>query len=263
MRQAVRPLAVASCIVLIAVVSARAQPVPAAPRRFEVLPRFDFRISANALTSDDPRFTWDTHWAGDFDLVDYSYGRLTFLADYQAILGEQLQPFDPYQSQYHLEMSTSLRQGSNEWALAFHHVSRHRGDRPLPQAVAWNTLLWRIQKRIERQGTTLDFKGDIGPAVAKAWVDYTWRGNADVVARRPISPAVDVYARALGDTIGVDEDIAGRGQQWGGRLEAGVRFTGRAGAIEVFGGFERMIDADPLDRTTRQWLIGGFRLSGI
>jgi hypothetical protein len=71
------------------------------------------------------------------------------------------------------------------------------------------------------------------------------------------------YGRGLGVTYGVDEDVAGRGQQWGGRLEAGVRFIGRGGAIDVFGGFERMIDADPLDRLTRQWAFAGFRLTGM
>jgi hypothetical protein len=131
------------------------------------------------------------------------------------------------------------------------------------EAVAWNTVLWRILKRIERHGAVLDVKGDFGPVVAKAWVDYTWWGSVDVVARRPIAPSIGVYARGLGETYGVDEEIAGRGQQWGGRLEGGVRFTGRAGAIEVFGGFERMIDADPLERTARQWAMGGIRVSGI
>ncbi len=49
------------------------------------------------------RFTWDTHWGGDFDLVDYVHGRVTFLADYQALLGSEFRPFDPYQSNYTLE----------------------------------------------------------------------------------------------------------------------------------------------------------------
>jgi hypothetical protein len=43
-------------------------------------------------------------------------------------------------------------------------------------------------------------------------------------------------------------------------VEAGVRLNGRAGAIELFAGFERRIDADPLDRQTQQWAMAGFRL---
>ena len=87
-------------------------------------------------------------------------------------------------------------------------------------------------------------------------------GSSDLVLRRPVSTRVGIYGRAFGQTIWVDESIAGRGQQWGTRLEAGVRLAGSAGAIELFGGFERMIDADPLDRITRQWALAGFRLTG-
>jgi hypothetical protein len=98
--------------------------------------------------------------------------------------------------------------------------------------------------------------------VARAWVDYTWLGHVDVVLRRPISPAVGVYGRGFGETYGVDRTIANRGQQSGGRLEGGVRLTGQAGAVELFAGFERVIDADPLDRTPHQWAFAGFRLMG-
>ena len=94
-------------------------------------------------------------------------------------------------------------------------------------------------------------------------MDYNWLGNIDVMVRRPLRPATTLYGRGFGVTYGVDEDIAGRGQQWGGRLEAGLRFSGKAAAIDVFGGFERMIDADPLDRLTRQWALAGFRLTGL
>ena len=263
MRQAVRELAGTFCLVIFITASARAQPAPATSWHVEFLPRFDFHLSSNALTSDDPRYTWDTHWTGEFDFVDYSYGRLTFLADYQAIVGEEFRPFDPYQSSYHLEASASLRQASTEWALAFHHVSRHLGDRPMRQAVAWNTVLWRILKRIEAHGIPVDVKGDFGPVVTKVWVDYTWWGTVDVVARRPISQRFAVYGRGFGETFGVDEEIGGRGQQWGGRFEAGLRFSGRAAALDMFGGLERMIDADPLDRTPRTWAVAGFRLTGM
>ena len=42
---------------------------------------------------------------------------------------------------------------------------------------------------------------------------------------------------------------------------SGVR-SRAAGALELFGGYERVVDADPLDRQTRQWAFVGFRLTG-
>ncbi len=152
---------------------------------------------------------------------------------------------------------------SNEYALMFRHVSRHLSDRPKRDPVAMNAWIVRMLKRIERRGATIDVTGNIGPVVARAWLDYTWLGNVDVMVRRPITPVVGFYARGFGETYGVDETVAGRGQQWGGRIESGVRLGGRGGALDLFGGFERMIDADPLDRVTRQWALAGIRLTGM
>ena len=184
------------------------------------------RCSGPLSPATDPHFSWDTHWVGDFDLVDYVYGRFTFIADYQAILGEEFRPFDPYQSIYYLSASASYRRASNEWALVFHHVSRHLGDRPKRDPVAMNAWIVRLLKHIDRGSETIDFKGDIGPVVARAWVDYTWLGTVDVTVRHPLRPSMALYGRGIGQTYGVDEEIAGRGQQWGGRLEAGATTQG-------------------------------------
>ena len=263
MRQAVRTVALA-CSLVAAATSARAQSAlvepPSSP---EFMTRFDFEIVANALSGDDPHFSWDTHWAGNFDFVDYVYGRLTFEADYQAILGDEFRPFDPYQGNYDLSVAASYRRATNEYALMFRHVSRHLSDRPKRDPVAMNAWIVRMLKRIERRGATIDVTGNIGPVVARAWLDYTWLGNVDVMVRRPITPVVGFYARGFGETYGVDETVAGRGQQWGCRIESGVRLGGRGGALDLFGGFERMIDADPLHRVTRPWALAGIRLTGM
>jgi hypothetical protein len=84
--------------------------------------------------------------------------------------------------------------------------------------------------------------------------------DLDLVMRRTLTPRVGVFGHLNGQAIGVDPDIAGRDGQRGGRLEAGVRLTGTRGAVELFGGLERMIDADPLDRIGRRWAFFGFRL---
>ncbi|MGE3512645.1 MAG: hypothetical protein AB7N65_27590 [Vicinamibacterales bacterium] len=44
------------------------------------------------------------------------------------------------------------------------------------------------------------------------------------------------------------------------RIEVGVRLIGDAAAIELFGGFERRVDAYPLDWAPRRWALAGFRL---
>jgi hypothetical protein len=242
---------------------ALAQPPQAEPPATpEFMSRFDFRMWAAALGSGDKRFTWDTHWAGDFDLVDYVRGRMTFLADYQALLGEEFRPFDPYQSTYTLAVSASLRRRPMEYVFVFHHVSRHLGDRPKRESVAMNAMLGRVLGHVELPGATLDLRGALGPIVARAIVDYTWMGNVDAVLRRPVSQHLGLYGRAFGETFWVDPAIASRNRQTGGKIEAGVRLAGTDGAIELFGGYEKVIDADPLDRQSRRWAFAGFRLMG-
>ena len=92
---------------------------------------------------------WDTHWGADFDLVDYVKGRVSFLVDYQAVLGNEFRPFDPNQGNYMLEFSGSRRLGRTELVGAFHHVSRHLSDRPKRQAIAMNVLEGRVLRRFD------------------------------------------------------------------------------------------------------------------
>src|SRR5262249_61333503 len=120
--------ALAACLTLVTITTAAAQqpqgiaPAPPAP---EFLSRFDFNMSAAKLAYDDPRFSWDVHWGGDFDLVDYVYGRVTFIGDYQGVLGSEFRPFDPYQSNYLLEAIGSYRFGDTEVLGVLNHMSWH------------------------------------------------------------------------------------------------------------------------------------------
>src|SRR6266699_5561377 len=99
-------------------------PTPeAAPASPDFLTHYHFHLSANALSSDDPRFGWQTHFGGDFDLVDYVGGRANILIDYEAVLGNELRLFDPNQGNYTLEASASARAGGTEIAGVLHHVS--------------------------------------------------------------------------------------------------------------------------------------------
>jgi hypothetical protein len=237
-------------------------PVPApsvAPASPDFLTHYNFHLSADALSNGDQRFSWQTHFGGDLDLVDYVAGRLNLLIDYEAMLGSEFRRFDPNQGNYTLEGSGSLRAGGAEIAGVFHHVSRHLGDRSKRFAIAWNAVGVRVLRRVATTAATVDLQGSAGRVVQRAFVDYAWTGDADAVIRRPISPRVGVFAHLFGQLVGVDPAIAGRGTQRAGRLEAGLRLNGRAGALELVVGFERRSDADPIDRTPQRWTFAGFR----
>jgi hypothetical protein len=77
-------LAAAVLVLALAVTAAAQFPAPLAepPATPQFIPRYDFRLSAAYLRTDDPtRFMWDTHWGGDLDFVDYVKGRATGLID--------------------------------------------------------------------------------------------------------------------------------------------------------------------------------------
>ena len=80
--------------------------------------------------------------------------------------------------------------------------------------------------------------------------------------RRPLDQRWSLFGVAAGETYLIDKARSTRERQDGGRLEAGVRIEGLVAALELFGGVQRMVDADPLDRITRSWGYAGFRLVG-
>ncbi|HUR35695.1 MAG TPA: hypothetical protein VM032_17950 [Vicinamibacterales bacterium] len=264
----VRHAALTACLSVAAGSAAFAQnphPLAEAPAVAEFMPRFDWKMSAALLAHPDPRFTWDTHWAGDLDLFRYPRGRASFLADYQALLGSQFRPFDPYQGNYLLEASGSVFAGRTEIAGVLSHISRHLGDRPKRIAVAENSLGPRLMRRLGSNEGALDVRIDVRKVIARAYDDYTWIEELELVGRRQVTRRAGIYLRGYGQLIQVDPAVAGRSQQRGGRVEAGVRLQGLSpggAAMELFGGGEQVIDADPLDRLPRRWAYVGFRLLG-
>jgi hypothetical protein len=257
----VRQAAFIASIALLVAAEVRAQaPLENPPTSAAFMSRYDFHLSAAALGTDDARFSWDTHWGGDFDFIDYVNGRLSFFADYQAMLGEEFRPFDPIQGNYTLAVSGSVRLGPTELAGVLHHVSRHLSDRPKPESIAWNALLARVLRQVTFDGGSLSLRAEGGPVVERAFIDYTWLASAEIVGRQSFGPVISAYGRALGEAYKVDPDVAGRERQLGGRLEGGVRFSGPGGAMDLFAGYERVVDAYQFDRRARRWFFAGFRL---
>jgi hypothetical protein len=234
--------------------------IPPAPASPEFMSRADFHLMASAISNDDPRFKWDTHFGGDIDLVDYVSGRIRVAGDYQALLGNEYRPFDPNQGNYVLEPSASLRVAGFEVAFLLHHESRHLSDRPKRFSVDWNLLGGRVLKRIDAGATTVELEAGFGGVYKHTFTDYKRIGDADVLIRHTVSPHAIVYVRGTGELFGVDGTIP-RDNQRGGRAEVGVRLTGRAGAVELFGGLEQMVDAYPTERVPRRWPFAGFRLT--
>lgn len=250
------------------------QPVIApAPREPDFFSRSDFHLNAawirtvptlspGSATVADRRFMWDTFWGGSVDIFDYVGGRVGVIIDYEAVLGGEFQPFDPNQGNYTLEASASARLGAQTEVVGLlHHVSRHLSDRPkVRNPVAFNELGVRVLRHDDFGGVTLDVAAEGGRTIEHAYVDYTWLGDLNVLARMPLTNRVGLFAHGAGHLAGVDGTVPDRTRQSGGLVEVGVRIKGSGGAMELFAGLEKRFDADPLDRQPQHWVLAGFRL---
>lgn len=236
------------------------------------LTRYDFHLSVARLmlaaptpapSVPDDRFAWDAHFGGSFDIADLVVGRLGVIVDYQAVMGSQYRPFDPNQGNYTLEGFVSGRVGADtEVTAIFHHVSRHLSDRPKAFAIAYNEIGGRVMHRLTLGPTTVDVDLEGGRAVQHSYVDYTWLGELQLLVRHPVNQHLAVFAHGTGQAFAVNDTLTKRGAQAGAQVEAGVRVTGRSGVLEIFAGYEKRVDADPLDRLSQRWGLVGFRLLG-
>jgi hypothetical protein len=233
---------------------------PASPPPIEFIPRVAFHLSAEKLGGvANERYRWDTNFGGELDIIDYRVGRSTFVANYQAILGEEIRPFDPNQGNYILEGSSSVRLPKAEIAGVFYHQSRHLSDRPKIVPVDWNMLGVRARHAFIAGTVHLDARVDVRGTLLRSYVDYTWELDGRIRGDRVLRPGVGVLFAGAIRHLGVDGS-RDRGAQTGYRAEGGVRLEGGAGAMEFFVAAERRIDPYPLEFGTVTWASVGFRL---
>jgi hypothetical protein len=224
----------------------------------QFLPRYNFYLGAEHISSADPRFVWDTNFGGELDLVDYVFGRATFVANYQAVLGEEARTFDPNQGSYTLSGLISGRRHGVEAALEFYHQCRHLTDRSKPVPVDWSMVGGRLSRSMTLDSITLDTRVDARKVVRRTIVDYRWEIEAEVRARRPLNHSTSILGEFTARMLGVD-GTQNRGTQHGYRAEGGVLLQGKAGGIELFVAGEQRIDPYPLEFGTGKWVSVGFR----
>jgi hypothetical protein len=209
------------------------------------LPNYHFHLNMAHLSSDDQRYVWDANYGGEFGIVAVGRTQLTFVANYQAGLGEEFHPFDPVQGNYTLDGVISSRVKGVYVAGVFHHLSRHLADRAKEPPVDWNMFGGRVGATFKRNDTDIDARFDLLGAILKTNVDYNWEMHAGVRAHRRIYGTLGVMAAATLREVGTN-GLANRGNQTGGRGEGGLRVSGKAATIELYFAVERVIDPYPV-----------------
>jgi hypothetical protein len=221
---------------------------------------FNFLIGIEALSPRDTWFHWDADFAGDIDVMRWSGVRVNLFAEYEAVLGRQLQHFDPIFNNYTIDVLGGFQHGpSSEVAVVLRHVSRHLGDRPKGFLITWNQLggqyarQWSGRSRLQARLRAL--------AVFNSYfVDNRGELGGDLLWRRPMSPRWAWVASGGLRVVFFDEAVFGRTSEVGGRAEAGVRLQGRGAAVEFYAAVDRRVDPNPLWPGADTWGVVGFRL---
>jgi hypothetical protein len=252
---------------------AAASPEDAEP--LPILSRADFSFGFGGLHTSDTRFDWQATIGFDLDLYGYASGRLRLRGDYEAFLGRERRHYDLNHGNYAFEISGTRRFKRLELGVLSQHVSRHLVDRDNPPSISWNTIgvraqsVWTANSGLRASGRSetdevrsdrIDGEIEIARAMQQAYVDYSWISRAKVSWWRPLSPIASVKVRATGEVIGVQRGIVRNERVCGGRIEGSLQLRGRAAILEMFGGYERRVDAYPTDRFRVRWFTAGARV---
>ena len=228
--------------------------------RVTLLPSYGYHLNFQRLAINDIRFTWQGDFGGEVGLVDYGAGQVTFSANFETILGDELGAFDPNQGRYTLDVSASLGVGPYDLAGVFHHVSRHLSDRSKAFPIDWNMVGLQLFRSTDVGRLHLDGSGRAYFTTQRSFVDYRAEFGGALAGRYERSARVAAIVSGMVIIRTVDPSVFQRDTRVGGRGELGIRLTGGGAAVEFFVAREARIDADPLDLTTRHWTSLGFRL---
>jgi hypothetical protein len=223
------------------------------------LPSYHFRLNMAHLSHDSPRYNWDANYGGEFGIVAVGRTQLTFVANYQAVLGEEFHPFDPNQGNYTLDGVLSTRVKGLYVAGVFHHLSRHLADRPKRPPVDWNMMGGRVGTMFTRGATDVEARFDLLGAILKTNVDYNWEMHAGARVHHRVHGTLGLIGAFTLREIGTN-GVGNRGNQTGARGEGGFRVSGKGATIELYLAAERVIDPYPTEFGTTNQASVGMRL---
>ena len=124
-----------------------ASPRMSAPDDVEFLPSLSAHLMGAHYAPGETQLQWTTWIGSSVGLVRVSRATLYGSADVETVVGNERRGFDAEQANYHLEAGIAVHFTDITAALVFNHVSRHEIDRDKTEAVDWNLLGIRAQKR--------------------------------------------------------------------------------------------------------------------
>ena len=191
-------------------------------------------------------------------------GALTFVANYQAILGEEFRAFDPNQGNYILEGPRPARRRAGRAGRRVPSpVAASQRPRRSAFPVDWNMIGVARSARFTAGASHVDARAPICAAsIQKSFVDYRWELDGGVRGDRGrLRPRVGARPRAARSGISASTARATGAARPASAAKAGVRLEGRAGAARTVcrgRAPHRPVSAGVLDRDLA--VTAGFRL---
>lgn len=230
-------------------------------RVFGVLTDFRLGLGATWLPKKDERFNWDIDFNTDLDIFDVGFARASVFFNFETIAGTEFRRVDPNQANYVLDMSVFGRLPRGELGATFHHVSRHRTDRANRQGISWNMLGVVYGDRLTLGG--VDIRASVRALKTiehSPQVDYEGEIDGSLKVTVPVNSRVAFYTDMTSVIVQVDPSVFDRDMRAGGLVEGGLRVGYSGAALELFGGWEARIDADPIALKTERLGMLGFRV---
>ena len=218
-------------------------------------------LGATWLPKKDERFNWDIDFEADLDVLDVGFVRANFFFDFETIAGTDFRRVDPNQTNYTLDVSVFGRLPRGELGVTFHHVSRHRSDRDNRQGISWNMLGVVYGEHLTLNDVDIRASARALKTIEHSMqVDYAGEISGSLEVTAPINGRVALYADMISVVVPVDAGVFDRDTRAGGLIEGGFRVSYSGAALELYGGWERRIDADPIELKTEDFWLVGFRI---
>ena len=224
-------------------------------RLAQFLSRYDFHLSAPRSGERRRRASRGTRTAAATSTWSTtSSAARRSVADYEAVLGNELRPFDPNQGNLHARgVGLGPRRRRPKSPACFHHVSRHLSDRPK-----------RLRDRLERAGRAR--AAPVRPTAARPSIcaarreassrtrTSTTRGRrtSTSIVRRPSERRRRRCSAARAASSSASTPSRAGATPAAAASRAACGSTAGGAALELFARLRAAsIDADPLDRQPR------------
>ncbi len=241
--------------------SGGAQAAVTTERAYGILTDARMALGATWLPKNDERFNWSIDLKADLDVLDVGFARANFFFNFETIAGTDFRRVDPNQTNYTLDMSVFGRLPRGEFGMTFHHVSRHRSDRANRFGISWNMLGVVYGEHLTLNGVNIRTSVRALKTIEHSMqLDYAGEVSGSLEVTAPVNGRVDLYTDMTSVVVPVDAGVFNRDTRVGGLIEGGFRVRYSGASLELYGGWERRIDADPIELKTEDWGLVGFRI---